>query len=216
MNLNFILFFYSKYLDSVAVGRVTELVDKHRFLVQSKIVSDSDFNMINELPQAKRTEELAKLWDRGDEEKKSSKLKVDFHIVPESVSPSSSKPSVSIQENSEDLRSKLSRNKNKEQEVSNLSPEVIMTELQNLRKKYDSVVEYTVNLTSERDSIVAQLEAAQRELAKGNSKKKDGKEVATRTEKKVEKVSTLITFLTYCRYFIEYLHCRRDFHCLWF
>jgi hypothetical protein len=52
------------------------------------------------------------------------------------------------------------------------SPEFILTELQNLRKKYDAVVEYTVHLTAERDAIVSQLETSQRELVKEKSKKK--------------------------------------------
>lgn len=174
-------------MDQLANGKETEAIDKHRFLVQTKVVSDSDFNLIQEMPQAKRSEELAKLWDKGDEEKKSAKLKVNFTCVPEVVAAPAVKPSVSIQESSEDLKSKLQR-KSKDQELSSSSPEVIIAELQNLRKKYDNVVEYTVNLTSERDSIVAQLESAQRELAKERPKKKDGKDVGTRVEKKVEKV----------------------------
>ena len=43
---------------------------------------------------------------------------------------------------------------------------------QNLRKKYDAVVEYTVHLTAERDAIIAQLEASQREVVKEKSRKK--------------------------------------------
>lgn len=40
----------------------------------------------------------------------------------------------------------------------------LLNELLNLQKKYDSVVEYTVHLTAERDTIVAQLD----EVKKGN------------------------------------------------
>jgi hypothetical protein len=38
--------------------------------------------------------------------------------------------------------------------TSQINPESIFGELQNLRKKYDAVVEYTVNLTAERDLMV--------------------------------------------------------------
>lgn len=47
-------------------------------------------------------------------------------------------------------------------------------ELQILRRKYDSVVEYTVQITEERDGLASQLASLETELAKERSKKKDG------------------------------------------
>ena len=46
------------------------------------------------------------------------------------------------------------------------SPESLFAELQNLRKKYDAVVEYTVHLTAERDTIVQRLEETEKELTR--------------------------------------------------
>ncbi len=163
--------------------------------------------------------QLSKLWEKGDEEKKSNKLKVEFTCVPEVIAnpPTKSVTIATPPENLENLKSNLQR-KGKEPEVSSSSPEVMVTELQNLRKKYDSVVEYTVNLTTERDNIVAQLETAQRELAKEKSKKKDIKEGNTRTEKKIEKVSSVVVIVAYfsCPNSTKCSFIHRDFHCLLF
>ncbi len=54
----FIVHFYSKFLDQAARGEATENIDKHRFLVQSKVLDDNEFYRIRELPQAKKQEEV--------------------------------------------------------------------------------------------------------------------------------------------------------------
>ncbi len=70
---------------------------------------------------------------------------------------------------------------------------MMMQELQNLRKKYDGVVEYTVHITAERDNLLQQLEVAQKELNKEKAKRKDGgssTKLGDKIDKKqVEKVS---------------------------
>lgn len=72
----------------------------------------------------------------------------------------------------ESLRSQL-LNKNPPTSDSSLeSPAALRSELETLSKRFDAVVEYTVHLTAERDSVVAQLEEAQRELSKEISKKR--------------------------------------------
>ncbi len=50
--------FCSKFLDQAARGEATENIDKHRFLVQSKVLDDNEFYRIRELPQAKKQEEV--------------------------------------------------------------------------------------------------------------------------------------------------------------
>lgn len=65
------------------------------------------------------------------------------------------------------------------QSNSKASPDPILAELQTLRKKYDAVVEYTVHLTTERDSINMQLESAQRELIKEKAKRKPSSAAAS-------------------------------------
>lgn len=47
----------SKYLDQLAQNS-EEKLDKHRFLVQSRIVDDQDYNRIVALPTAQRGEEV--------------------------------------------------------------------------------------------------------------------------------------------------------------
>jgi len=42
-----------------AAANATEKLDKHRFLVQSKIVEDKDFAVIQELSSAQRSEEVS-------------------------------------------------------------------------------------------------------------------------------------------------------------
>lgn len=52
------------------------------------------------------------------------------------------------------------------------TPDGIHSELQNLRKKYDAVVEYTVHLTAERDFHFSQLEELKKELTREKALKK--------------------------------------------
>lgn len=47
----------------------------------------------------------------------------------------------------------------------------VLNELQTLRKKYDAVVEYTVHVTAERDTVVAELEELKKEGARDPKKK---------------------------------------------
>lgn len=76
-------------------------------------------------------------------------------------------------------------------------------EYEQLKKKYDAVVEYTVHLTAERDAIVAQLEEAQRDLSREISKRRStaagevGKALKTdKLDKKPEsKVSSVNMFI---------------------
>ena len=79
---------------------------------------------------------------------------------------SSGQPMSSISENVEMVRNRLARaadggssTNGGTDELNGLThPENLYAELQNLRKKYDAVVEYTVHLTAERDTIVQRLE----------------------------------------------------------
>jgi hypothetical protein len=47
----------SRYLDQIA-QHTEEKLDKHRFLVQSRIVDDSDYNRISALPTSQRSDEV--------------------------------------------------------------------------------------------------------------------------------------------------------------
>lgn len=73
--------------------------------------------------------------------------------------------------------------------VNNLSSssETLFSDLQALRKKYDAVVEYTVHLTAERDTILNQLEDLKSESLKGKKKGFMGRG-DERSEKKIQQV----------------------------
>jgi hypothetical protein len=48
---------YSKYLDQVARNQ-EEKPDKHRFLVQSRIIDDAEYTRVTSLPAAQRGDEV--------------------------------------------------------------------------------------------------------------------------------------------------------------
>mmetsp|Transcript_17664 Transcript_17664/g.35749 ORF Transcript_17664/g.35749 Transcript_17664/m.35749 type:complete len:307 (+) Transcript_17664:55-975(+) len=181
----------NKYLDQLSQN-TEEKLDKHRFLVQSRVVDDQDYNRIVALPTAQRSDEFSKLWEGPKDDRKSMKLKVEFtyNDVTKSNTEANRGTSAqrtqlpSVSENVEIVRNRLSaasdqasssasaREEGGGNGVSATSPDAIFAELQTLRKKYDAVVEYTVHLTAERDAIVSQLETANRELTKEKTKKR--------------------------------------------
>jgi hypothetical protein len=135
------------------------------------------------------------LWDNNKDDKKNIRLKVEFKYQKNVKNPVPAKSSATISENAEKFRERLVREATEDNAPTPSSPEVMLTELQNLRKKYDAVVEYTVHLTAERDSIVTQLEDLQRELNKERSKRKDGAGGGTRSDKIEKKVVEKVSIL---------------------
>eukprot|EP01039_Chlorochromonas_danica_P008733 gene8732-9623_t len=183
----------NRYLDQLAMNQ-EEKTDKHRFLVQSKVIEDSVYERLSKLDPAARADELTKIWEGSKDDRKNIKLKVEFRHNGQATSSSSTRPT-----GDEDLRSSLARsNHTKDKGTTNATPEVVMTELQNMRKKYDAVVEYTVHLTAERDAIVAQLENLQREYKKEQVKIKGGAQKqasAGELDKKVDRGFSLVVVL---------------------
>lgn len=140
------------YLDSV--GSEEEMtLDKHRFLVQCKIVDDDDYVRISSMIDGPaKTEECNNLWNVAEKDDKvKKKLKVSFNL-PEKLKQGGG--------NAEDVKKKIAR---EEIDPANMSPETIFQELQDLKKKYDALVDYTVHLTTERDEIGALLQTMQKE-----------------------------------------------------
>lgn len=98
------------------------------------------------------------------DDKKNIKLKVDFLLDERKFS------SHETIDGSDALRSKLSKG-----DAVDSNNESVISELLALRKKYDAVVEYTVHLTAERDTVVSQLDECQKELNREKQKKKNEK-----------------------------------------
>lgn len=176
-------------------GDRDDIIDKHRFLVQSKIIDDATFEKLKNLSPNARADELQRIWEsNGKEEKKNNKLKVEFHYPDnESAEASSVHNDIpSISQNIDNVRSRLTKvatSPKKQMDENPGSPEAIFAELQALRKKYDAVVEYTVHLTAERDYHLAQLEDLRKEYSKEKSKKKLAdapKKYDKSNEKKIE------------------------------
>ena len=74
--------------------------------------------------------------------------------------------------NSDKEMKRASKGENGENIYEEGSSETLMADLMNLRSKYNAVIEYTVNLTAERDSIVQLLEETDKELAREMSRRK--------------------------------------------
>jgi regulator of replication initiation timing len=72
-------------------------------------------------------------------------------------------------------------------ETASSNPDNLYAELQNLRKKYDAVVEYTVHLTAERDTVLQRLEEAQKELARETTRKRSQQTETPRGASKTDK-----------------------------
>jgi len=186
----------NRFLDQVALNKIEKL-DKHRFLVQSTVLNDDDFDRISLLPVADRTDEYTRVWDSSSkDEKKNFKLKVEFQYNDDRNNEVNPSPQTNkINENAENLRSKLLRSNNNTTIDSNDNVSALKNEYEALKKKYDAIVEYTVHLTAERDTIVAQLEETQRDLSRELTKKRTTNNVdnlnknivkSDKTEKKIE------------------------------
>jgi hypothetical protein len=186
----------NRLLDLAASGEPKSDEDKcHRFLVQSKVISEAEFARIKSTNPSQKIDELSKLWDGPNkDDKRNVKLKVEFvypNQIPVAVRVPSvaSKISPSVSENVDNVRSRLARNTAEVDSVTaSGNPDLILMELQNLRKKYDAVVEYTVHLTAERDSFVGQLESAQKELSNRDKRKKADDVVTVKKDKETDVV----------------------------
>lgn len=173
---------------------IHEKTSKHRFMVQNKAITETEFEQLQNLPAGstgQRAEMYAQVWATTDNEEKAKQdkmkkmLSVEF-IYPawsstgdssnaEATNASGSAPETSVSENVDILRNRLAYETNAELLKSStasgnvamvLTKENILEDLEKLKERYDAMIQYTVSLTSERDSLVLSLENAQREKAK--------------------------------------------------
>jgi hypothetical protein len=138
------------------------------------------------LENGSKAEEFTRIWTNEDKEKKNMRLNVSFlypttdnlnittsssmtAVLSSSPQHTNKTPTQStlkspVLENEQIVQNRLNKIKSSVAEGkgktndSNLNSDSTLLELANLKKKYDSVVEYTVHLTAERDTIVAQLD----------------------------------------------------------
>ena len=206
----------NKFLDQAANNESVKL-EKHRFLVQSKAISEEEYALIQGLTPVQRSNEYTKIWNTGAKDDRSNiKLKVDFAYpdassnkgnvynskdVSSGASSGAKKPggNSDLGQNDAPAESSFSRGENAGMydDVGKFNDESrgvrgaaplekegvgeVYIELQNLRKKFDAVVEYTVHLTADRDNIVAQLTETKRELSGLRSSGEAAGGKATRT-----------------------------------
>jgi hypothetical protein len=183
-----------------------ENLEKHRFLVLSKVVDETSYATINGnkgMTAQQRQEELSRLWHvaEGVEEQKGKniKMRVEFQYS-DAVADATAgqgrggaghESLRSTSENVDLIRKSLAAGASSpghgRGSVSGTpsSPSAAgiydANDLQILKSKYDTIVEYTVHLTAERDMIAAQLDVLRRELANlGESRKEKGVKASPR------------------------------------
>ena len=139
------------------------------------------------------------------------KLKIEF-IYPENlaeISSSSKDQSTSVPANLNALRNKMpSSDQSTNNFSANTSPDTIFSELQSLRKKYDDVIAYTVHLTAERDSLIAQYDESRRELNREISRRKASE---TSKTQKPEKVGESKKVVQQVNLFLSIYHVKKTF-----
>lgn len=206
----------NRVLKNLATVGTEENLEKHRFLVMSRIISDENYSAVTSASGAtsqERQEGFSKLWTdgeaAGEEKGRNHKMRVEFVYPPTSGAGTGSESSrgksageaKSTSESVELIRQQLAAS------VSALgsssagaaagasastatvsspgeSPAVYgANDLQILKSKYDTIVEYTVHLTAERDMVSAQLDVLKREFNSEVNKKKGDKKSSPRASK---------------------------------
>ena len=215
-----------RLVDLAAQG-APEKVLKHRFMVLNKSITTAEYDQIVDLPPSQKAEKFAQIWsttdlaegkaERAKQELMKLMLSVEF-VYPagrvggpgagaRSTSGLHAAPEVSISENVDILRNRLANESILLSDVGlgpggmhgMMTKEMILDDLDKLKQKLDAMINYTVKLTAERDSLMLALEAAQKERGRERKAKTEGGEGEQRaTKKKSEQVSMLrLRFLLY-------------------
>lgn len=198
----------NRFLDQ-AINNLFEKLDKHRFLIQSTKISKEEYDKISSVTEQQRISDFGLIWENKNEPYK-LKLKVDFQYPDLSAnlplnSNQRQQQAQVISKNARIIEERLLKKKNAmidgNVDESPMSEATTTAELANLRKKFDSVVDYTVQLTAERDLLVKHLEDIKRELGRkkgaenSSSKEKGEKKIDKNNNKKKEKNGPTISLL---------------------
>jgi len=176
----------NKYIDRNISGKSTS-VDKHRFKVECVTVTAADYEVLKkkDLTPKERSDKFSDFLKTLDKDKHALKFRVEY-MYPETVEAdtstvqrepgSSGKKAVSLPESDAGFN-----------EYGGHGIDAVISELQTLRSKYDKVLELTVNLTAEKDTMIARLNAKQnerKEITKLKEKERKGAKALANASKK--------------------------------
>jgi len=156
------------FIQAHNVRGVAESVDRHRFKIEAVAISPTQYNNLKKAASAVRSAEYNTALELA-EAKHTAKFKVQYTYPPrEEAAAASAGRSLSA-----DQGSSVSPTKSRgggtiafdDQNTAHdpNSIDSVLSELQALRTRYDKVLELTVNLTAEKDTMLARLEAKQNE-----------------------------------------------------
>lgn len=139
---------------------------KDKFLVQSCTVTDEFSSKYMDTKSkgsdnSQLYEALNSMWSSGSNKSmENKKLHVRLAVKDGNNSSGASKSLTSAQ------ASMLKPHETTQEDVENMTPPQLFAEISSLRKKYDELVSFSVNLTAERDILNNTLEQTKRELNK--------------------------------------------------
>ena len=182
----------NKFIDRNISGKSTS-VDKHRFKVECVTVTAADYENLKrkDLAPKERSDKYSEFLKTLEKDKHALKFRVEY-IYPEIVEReeeasttvhhepgSSGKKAVSLPAETDNMGFNEYGGQG--------SIDTVITELQALRSKYDKVLELTVNLTAEKDTMIARLNAKQnerKEITKLKEKERKGAKALANASKK--------------------------------
>mmetsp|Transcript_9537 Transcript_9537/g.17293 ORF Transcript_9537/g.17293 Transcript_9537/m.17293 type:complete len:321 (+) Transcript_9537:190-1152(+) len=144
---------------------------KDKFLIQSSKVEEEFYNTTKAKGSAKDlAEALTTMWQKISAEKTSvsnTKLQVKHTVDAQSLSSNNNSSSAgygAVQQSADRIREGMQGTSQNGPGSEGLMPEQQFKNDANLRKKYDELVAFSVNLTAERDILNNALEQAKRDL----------------------------------------------------
>ena len=159
------------FIQAHNVKGVAESVDRHRFKIEAVAISPTQYNNLKKAASAVRSAEYNTALELA-EEKHTAKFKVHYTYPPREETAQASTGRSSSADNSSGVSPMKSRVSGAggstafEDQTAQHDPnsiDSVLSELQALRTRYDKVLELTVNLTAEKDTMLARLEAKQNE-----------------------------------------------------
>ena len=177
----------NKFIDRNISGKPSS-VDKHRFKIECVTVTAADYENLKgmDLTPKERSEKYSELLKTLEKDKHALKFRVDY-IYPQIVEEETSTAAHHESGPSEKKAALLPESDMGFNEYGGQGIDSVISELQALRSKYDKVLELTVNLTAEKDTMIARLNAKQnerKEITKLKEKERKGAKALANASKK--------------------------------